>query len=160
MISHENLLLTKLEHLLSWAKQYSIAYLALDLACCGVEMAQASGSRFDMQRFGTVEKLSPEHADLLIVAGTISYKMAATIRELYHAMPYPKYVLSLGSCSNCGGMFSWEYSYSTVSGLDKIIPVDVFVPGCPPRPEAILHGILALQNKIRSQKKSEQTVVA
>lgn len=142
---------SRLDRLISWARENSIAYLTMDLACCGVEMLQVSGGRFDIERFGSVPQVSPRHADLMIVAGTITYKMAPLLRRLYGEMPLPKYVLSMGSCSNCGGLFSWEYSYSSVSGADKIIPVDVFVPGCPPRPEAVLHGLLALRKRIASR---------
>lgn len=148
----EYVVFSRLDRLINWARENSIAYLTMDLACCGVEMLQASGGRFDIERFGSVPQVSPKHADLMIVAGTITYKMAPLLKRLYDEMPLPKYVLSMGSCSNCGGPFSWEYSYSSVSGADKIIPVDVFVPGCPPRPEAVLHGLLALMKKISSRR--------
>mgnify|MGYP001619432949 CR=1 FL=1 len=119
-----------------------------DLACCGVEIAQTIAGRYDIERFGAAPIVSPSHADLMIVAGTITYKVAQHLQDLYEQMPKPRYVLSIGSCANCGGLFSWEYSYSSVSGVDKLIPVDIFVPGCPPRPEAILHGLIKLQEKI------------
>lgn len=148
----EYVVFTQLDKAISWARENSISYLTLDLACCGVEMMQVEGGRFDIERFGAVTQVSPRHADLMIVAGTVTHKMASRIKQLYEQMPHPKYVLSMGSCSNCGGLFSWEYSYSAVSGVDKLIPVDVFVPGCPPRPEALLHGLLALQRRIEGQR--------
>ena len=148
----EYVVFTQLDRAVNWARENSIAYLTMDLACCGVEMLQVAGGRFDIERFGATCQVSPKHADLMIVAGSVSYKVAEKIKEMYEEMPNPKFVLSMGSCSNCGGMFSWEYSYSTVSGVDKIIPVDVFVPGCPPRPEALLHGLLTLQRRVEGQR--------
>lgn len=148
----EYVLFTQLDRAINWARSNSISYLTLDLACCGIEMAQVEGGRYDIERFGTAPVVSPRHADLMIIAGTVTHKMARVIRHLYDQMPDPKYVISMGSCANCGGLFGWEYSYSTLSGVDKIIPVDVFVPGCPPRPEAFLHGLVSLQNKIVSRK--------
>lgn len=144
----EHAVFTQLDSLMNWARSHSLSFLTLDLACCGVEIAQTIAGRYDIERFGAVPKVSPSHADLMIVAGTITYKVAKHLCDLYEQMPKPRYVLSIGSCSNCGGMFSWEYSYSSVSGVDKLIPVDVFVPGCPPRPEAILQGLIKLQEKI------------
>jgi len=143
---------TKLDDIINWSRYNSLSYLTLDLACCGIEMSHVEGSRFDIERFGSAPVASPRHADLMIVAGTISYKMAPIIKNLYDQMPFPKYVISMGSCSNSGGIFNWENSYAAVSGVDKIIPVDVFVPGCPPRPEALLHGLVSLQKKISKQK--------
>jgi len=148
----EYVVFTQLDRVVNWARENSIAYLTMDLACCGIEMLQVEGGRFDIERFGAVPQISPRHSDLMIVAGTVTHKMASRIKQLYEQMPHPKYVLSMGSCSNCGGMFSWEYSYSSLSGIDKIIPVDVFVPGCPPRPEALLHGLLTLQKRISGQR--------
>ena len=148
----EYLLFTQLDRAINWCRESSISYLTLDLACCGIEMAQVEGGRFDIERFGSVPVVSPRHADLMIVAGTITHKMAPAIKRLYEQMPEPRYVLSMGSCANCGGMFNWELSYSVVSGVDKLIPVDVFVPGCPPRPEALLHGLVTLQQKINARR--------
>jgi NADH-quinone oxidoreductase B subunit len=147
-----NLLLFKFEDVLAWAQSNSIHYLGTDLACCGIELRQAASSRYDLERFGAMPVFSPSQADLLIISGTVTYKNVEKIKQIYSEMLDPKYVISLGSCSNCGGMFSWEYSYSTLSGVDKIIPVDVFIPGCPPRPEAILDGVLLLQKQIEEKK--------
>ncbi len=143
---------TQIDKAINWARSFSLSYLTMDLACCGIEMMHVNGARYDIERFGAVPVVSPDQADLMICAGTISYKTASYIREFYEKMPLPRFVISLGSCSNLGGPFSWEYSYSSVSGLDKIVPVDVYVPGCPPRPEAILHGLILLQKKILTQK--------
>lgn len=147
----EYLFFTKLDRLINWARINSLNYIGLDLACCGVEMRHTESSRFDIERFGSAPSFSPRHADLMIVAGTVTHKSAPIIKRLYDQMPFPKYVLAMGSCANSGGPFSWELSYSAVSGVDKIIPVDVFVPGCPPRPEAVLHGLVSLQKKIYSK---------
>ena len=143
---------TQLDRAINWAKQGSLGMLFLDLACCGVEMTQVCGGRYDIERFGSTIQTHPRHADLMIVAGTITHKIAKRIQALYHEMPQSKYVMALGSCTSSGSPFSWEQSYSTVCGADKLFPVDVYVPGCPPRPEAILHGLLLLQKKISNQK--------
>jgi NADH-quinone oxidoreductase subunit B len=115
-------------------------------ACCGIELMQTGGPRTDLDRFGMVPRSSPRQSDLLIVAGTITYKMADRVRLLYAQIPQPKYVISMGSCSNCGGLFT--PSYSVVNGVDKIIPVDLYLPGCPPRPEALMHGIIELRSMV------------
>ncbi|MGE4232108.1 MAG: NADH-quinone oxidoreductase subunit NuoB [Bacteriovoracia bacterium] len=148
----EYVVFSQLDRAINWAKQNSLSFLTVDLACCGVEMHQAVASRYDISRFGSLPQVSPRQADLMIVGGTITYKVAEELKKTYEAMPYPKYVVSFGSCSNCGGMFSWEYSYSTVSGLDKILPVDIYIPGCPPRPEALLEGLLLLQTRISTER--------
>jgi NADH-quinone oxidoreductase subunit B len=147
----EYVVFTKLDQAINWARKSAISYMTLDLHCCGVEIAQVAAGRYDIERFGAVPICAPSHADLMIVAGAITYKIAEHIRALYDEMPKSKYVMSLGSCSNTGGLYSWENSYSVVSGVDKILPVDVYVPGCPPRPEAILHGLITLQKKISRQ---------
>ena len=144
----EHVLFVQLDRMINWARSNSLSYITADLACCGIEIAQLEGPRFDIERFGSVPQTSPEHADLLIVAGTLTYKSIEALKEMYDLIPNPKYVLAIGSCACGGGMFNWEYSYSSVSGTDKVFPVDVYVPGCPPRPEAILHGLLTLQKKI------------
>jgi NADH-quinone oxidoreductase subunit B len=135
-LSDKGFLVTSVDELINWA-----------LACCAVEMMQASMPRYDLERFGTAPRASPRQSDLMIVAGTLTNKMAPALRKVYDQMPEPRYVISMGSCANGGGYY--HYSYSVVRGCDRIVPVDVYVPGCPPTAEALLYGILQLQRKIR-----------
>jgi NADH-quinone oxidoreductase subunit B len=140
-------ILTRVDDVLQWANSSSIWPLSFGLACCAIEMMGTYASSFDVDRFGVIPRASPRQADLIIVSGTVTFKMADRIKRLYEQMPEPKYVISMGSCSNCGGPY-WEHGYHVVKGVDRIIPVDVYVPGCPPRPEALIGGILKLQEKI------------
>ena len=143
-------LLTNTEWFLNWGRKSSIWYLLFASACCGIELMQAGGPRTDMDRFGAVPRATPRQADLLIVAGTITYKMAERVRLLYEQMAEPRYVIAMGSCANCGGLF--QGSYSVLKGVDKIMPVDIYLPGCPPRPEALTDAILKLQQKMMGEK--------
>jgi NADH-quinone oxidoreductase subunit B len=149
--AEKNVMMTASDHLFSWSRRSSLWWLQFGLACCGIEMISAQMPRYDMgERFGMLYRASPRQADLTIVAGTITRKMAPVVRTLYEQMAEPKWVLSMGSCANVGGPFD---TYAVVQGVDQIVPVDVYVPGCPPIPEALIEGVLELQNRvIRYQK--------
>lgn len=143
-----NVVITSLEGVLNWARLCSLYQLSFGLACCAIEMMAASASHYDIMRFGVIPRPSPRQADVMIVAGTVTLKMATRLKRLFEQMPEPRYVISMGSCSNCGGPY-WEYGYHVLKGVDRIIPVDVYIPGCPPRPEALLEGLMTLQEKVR-----------
>ncbi len=141
-----NILITTVDKLFNWARKSALWPMTFGLACCAIEMMAAGASRFDMDRFGAgVFRASPRQADLMIVAGTPTEKMGPVIKRLYDQMPEPKWVISMGACATCGGPFP---TYSTMQGVDRIVPVDVYIPGCPPRPESLLYGVLKLQDKI------------
>ncbi|QQR68618.1 MAG: NADH-quinone oxidoreductase subunit B [Alphaproteobacteria bacterium] len=146
-VAGEGFLLTKLDELLAWARTGSMWPMTFGLACCGVEMIHAYMSRYDLDRFGMFPRPSPRQSDVMIVAGTLTNKMAPALRRVYDQMAEPRYVISMGSCANGGGYY--HYSYSVVRGCDRIVPVDVYVPGCPPTAEALIYGILHLHRKIR-----------
>ncbi len=143
-----------LENLINWSRRSSMFYLLFGLACCGIELMQTGGPRSDIDRFGSVPRATPRQSDLMIVAGTLTYKMAERCRLLYQQMADPKYVISMGSCANCGGLF--QLSYAVVKGVDKIVPVDVYVPGCPPRPEALTEGLLRIQDINKREKQKDK----
>jgi len=146
-----NIILTTVETALNYARAHSFWPLTFGLACCAIEMMATGSARYDVARFGyEVFRASPRHADLMIVAGTVTYKMAPLLRRLYEQMPEPKWVLAMGSCAIAGGPFA--DSYNVVPGVDTIVPVDVYVPGCPPRPEALINGLLALRKKVINPK--------
>ena len=138
---------TSVESLINWARTGSMWPMTFGLACCAVEMMHAGAARLDLDRFGVVFRPSPRQSDVMIVAGTLVNKMAPALRKVYDQMPDPKWVISMGSCANGGGYY--HYSYSVVRGCDRIVPVDIYVPGCPPTAEALIYGILQLQKKIR-----------
>ena len=151
-------LLTPVNSVVSWARQGSFWPMTFGLACCAVEMMHATVSRYDWDRFGVIFRASPRQSDLMIVAGTLTNKMAPAIRRLYEQMLDPKWVLSMGSCANGGGYY--YYSYSVVRGCNRVIPVDIYVPGCPPTAEALLFGVLNLQRTIFRQIDEEETLHA
>ena len=143
----EGFVTTSYDSVMNWAKTGSVWPMTFGLACCAVEMMQAAASRYDMDRFGRLFRPSPRQSDVMIVAGTLTNKMAPALRKVYDQMPEPRYVISMGSCANGGGYY--HYSYSVVRGCDRVVPVDIYVPGCPPTAEALLYGVLQLQKKIR-----------
>ena len=146
-IQQKGFLITKLDEIVGWARSNSLWPMTFGLACCGVEMMQAAASRYDMDRFGMLFRPSPRQSDVMIVAGTLTNKMAKPLRLVYDQMPEPRWVISMGSCANGGGYY--HYSYSVVRGCDMIVPVDIYVPGCPPSAEALIYGCFLLQQKIK-----------
>jgi len=149
-VSQKGFIVTQLDKVAAWAQSGSLWPMTFGLACCAVEMMHTAAARYDLDRFGVVFRPSPRQADLMIVAGTLTNKMAPALRKVYDQMAEPRYVISMGSCANGGGYY--HYSYSVTRGCDRIVPVDVYVPGCPPTAEALLYGILQLQRKIQRQR--------
>ncbi len=149
-VSQKGFIVTQLDKVAAWAQAGSLWPMTFGLACCAIEMMQTAAARYDLDRFGVVFRPSPRQSDLMIVAGTLTNKMAPALRKVYDQMAEPRYVISMGSCANGGGYY--HYSYSVTRGCDRIVPVDVYVPGCPPTAEALLYGILQLQRKIQREK--------
>ncbi len=148
----EGIVVTSLDTVINWARRSSVWPVTFGLACCAIEMMATGASRYDIDRFGSGPfRATPRQADLMIVAGTVTHQMASRVKLLYDQMPEPKYVISMGSCSNACGPY-WEHGYSVLKGVDKVIPVDVYVTGCPPRPEALLDALLYLQNQVIKKK--------
>ncbi|MDP6787207.1 MAG: NADH-quinone oxidoreductase subunit B family protein [Rhodospirillales bacterium] len=146
-LTDKGFVVAKLDNLVNWIRTGSLWPMTFGLACCAVEMMHAYVSRYDLDRFGVVPRPSPRQSDVIIVAGTLTNKMAPAFRKVYDQMAEPRYVISMGSCANAGGYY--HYSYSVVRGCDRVVPVDIYVPGCPPTAEALLYGIMQLQKKIR-----------
>jgi NADH-quinone oxidoreductase B subunit len=145
-----SVVVTNVDALFNWARLSSLWQMGFGLACCAIEMMATSASNFDMMRFGVIPRPSPRQSDVIIISGTVTLKMASRVKMLYEQMPDPKYVISMGACATCGGPY-WEHGYHVLKGVDRVIPVDVYVPGCPPRPEALLEGLMKLQDKVREQ---------
>ncbi len=150
-IAKHNVLVTSVDSVLNWARLSSLWPMGFGLACCAIEMMATNASNYDLERFGIFPRSSPRQSDLMIVAGTVTMKMAERVIRLYEQMPEPRYVLSMGSCSNCGGPY-WKHGYHVLKGVDRVIPVDVYVPGCPPRPEALIGGLMKIQELIRMEQ--------
>ena len=148
-VQEKGFLLTNADKLFDWARQGSMWPMTFGLACCAVEMIHSYMSRYDLDRFGIIPRPSPRQSDVMIVAGTLCNKMAPALRRVYDQMPEPRWVISMGSCANGGGYY--HYSYSVVRGCDRIVPVDIYVPGCPPTAEALVYGLLQLQRKIKRE---------
>jgi NADH dehydrogenase (ubiquinone) Fe-S protein 7 len=142
--------ISKIDDLINWARKGSLWPMTFGLACCAVEMMHAGASRYDFDRFGIIFRASPRQSDIMIVAGTLTNKMAPALRKVYDQMSEPRWLISMGSCANGGGYY--HYSYSVVRGCDRIVPVDIYVPGCPPTAESLLYGILQLQKKIKRDR--------
>lgn len=148
----DGVFISTVEQTINWARQSSLWPMTFGVACCAIEMMCAGAGRYDLDRFGAgAFRASPRQSDLMIVAGTITYKMASRVRRLYDLMPEPKYVIAMGACAIGGGPY-FQYGYHVVKGVDLVVPVDVYVPGCPPRPESLLEGLMRLQEKIKGQR--------
>jgi NADH-quinone oxidoreductase subunit B len=151
---YDSILTTKLGKVVGWAQKNALWPATFGLACCAIEMMAMANSRWDAARFGAeVFRASPRQADLMIVSGRVSQKMAPVLKRIYNQMPEPKWVIAMGACSSCGGIFN---NYAIVQGVDRVVPVDVYVPGCPPGPEALLYGVIKLQEKILKEAGSEK----
>lgn len=149
VIPGANTIITSVDRIVNWGRSSSLWPMTFGLACCAIEMMAAGAAHLDLDRFGIIFRASPRQSDCMIVAGTVTMKMAPVVRKVYDQMPEPRYVIAMGSCACSGGIFK---TYSTVQGVDEIVPVDVYIPGCPPRPEALIDGLLKLQQLIKKEE--------
>jgi NADH-quinone oxidoreductase subunit B len=157
LLQGEGFLTTTINNVIKWGRKNSIWPATFGLACCAIEMMSTSASRYDIARFGSeVFRASPRQSDLMIVSGRVSKKMAPVLKQVYEQMPEPKWVISMGACASCGGIFN---NYAIVQGVDQIVPVDVYVPGCPPRPEMLIQGIMLLQERIQKGDPRKDPIV-
>jgi NADH-quinone oxidoreductase subunit B len=147
---------TSLDKLVNWSRASSMWPITFGLACCAIEMMATGAARFDLDRMGVLFRASPRQSDVMIIAGTVTKKMLPVIETLYEQMPEPKYIIAMGACACSGGIFD---TYSTVQGIDEALPVDVYIPGCPPRPEALLYGLMKLQDKIRAERNTFGAII-
>jgi len=153
----KNFMISTVDYVFNWARKSALWPMTFGLACCAIEMIASSTARFDIARFGSeVFRPSPRQSDLMIVSGTVTLKMAPVLKRIYDQMPEPKWVISMGACASCGGVFN---TYTIVQGVDQVVPVDVYVPGCPPRPEQLIHGIMLLQEKIKSERHARRDLI-
>lgn len=145
----DNFITTKFDSLVAWARKSSLWPMTFGLACCAIEMMASGAARYDFDRFGVIFRATPRQSDVIIIAGTVTHKMGEAILKVYNQMPEPRWVIAMGNCATCGGPYA---NYSVMQGVDEIIPVDVYVPGCPPRPESLMWGVMQLQKKIEQER--------
>ena len=146
---NDNFITSKVDSLVAWARKSALWPMTFGLACCAIEMMASGAARYDFDRFGVIFRATPRQSDVIIVAGTVTHKMGSAIRKVYDQMPEPRWVIAMGNCATCGGPYP---NYAVMQGVDEIIPVDVYVPGCPPRPESLMWGVMELQKKIEQEK--------
>jgi NADH-quinone oxidoreductase subunit B len=153
----DNFLTTKFDSLVAWARKSSLWPMTFGLACCAIEMMASGAARYDFDRFGVIFRATPRQSDVIIIAGTVTHKMGDAILKVYNQMPEPRWVIAMGNCATCGGPYA---NYSVMQGVDEIIPVDVYIPGCPPRPESLMWGVMQLQKKIEQERFVRKSISA